>query len=108
MAAVAALGSVSTFEELLTALMDASNETRSRAEALFEECKAHPEQLVSHTVRCLRTSGRPELRDLAAVLLRKVRSGSQVACSRHSPFSSSWRLARPRSGHASRPPRRRA
>ena len=74
-ASLAALSSPAAYEELLTALMDASNETRSCAEALFEECKKlHPEQLIAFTVRCLRTSCRQELRDLTAVLLRKARA----------------------------------
>ena len=60
--------STPNFEALLAALMDVTNTTRSAAEALFERCKAHPEQLVAALVRCLRTSAREELRELSAVL----------------------------------------
>lgn len=63
------------FEALLSALMGVDNTQRGAAEAVFERCKAFPEALVAQLVRCLRLCDRRELRELSAVLLRKVRRG---------------------------------
>ena len=61
------------FEALLDALCGVDNTQRASAEAVFTAAKAHPEPLVAQLVRCLRTCARQELREMAAVLLRKVR-----------------------------------
>jgi|APGre2960657444_1045066.scaffolds.fasta_scaffold01213_6 hypothetical protein len=70
----AVLEQAAAFEALLVALTSASNEERGGAESCFERCKASPEALVGALVRSLRTSGAQETRELAAVLLRKVRA----------------------------------
>lgn len=76
------LESPASFEAMLVGLTETSNDTRSAAEALFERCKALPEALIAQTVRCLRTSGRSDMRDLSAVLLRKARAPAARRASR--------------------------
>ena len=68
------------FEALLSALMGVDNTQRGAAEAVFERCKAFPEALVAQLVRCLRLCDRRELRELAAVLLRKARLRGALSC----------------------------
>lgn len=62
------------FEMLIQKLMSPSNEERGHAEALFNECKKHPDVTVTHLARLLRGSQSVEARGLAAILLRKVKS----------------------------------
>ncbi|CAN6454217.1 unnamed protein product [Victoria cruziana] len=61
-----------SFETLIAHLMSTSNEQRSRAEALFNLCKSNqPDALALKLVHLLQLSPQPELRAMAAILLRK-------------------------------------
>ena len=106
------LETAANYEALLVGLTETNNDTRSAAEALFERCKAHPEALIAQTVRCLRTSGRSDMRDLSAVLLRKARPSAPPAGRRPAALTlggaRSCSPARARSGRSCLPPLRRA
>lgn len=76
----AVLGSdQAAFEALLEKLMSPTNEERDRAEAVFEECKQHPDHIVTKLAQTLSSSPRIELRGLAAVLLRKIITKDDVS-----------------------------
>ncbi|XP_022718871.1 importin-5-like [Durio zibethinus] len=61
------------FETLISHLMSSSNDQRSQAESLFHLAKeTQPDSLSLALCRVLSSSLRPELRALAAVLLRKI------------------------------------
>lgn len=66
-------------ETLLKMLMSPSNAERGQAEGLFEECKKHPDPLVTTLVLVLHHSQAQENRAMAAVLLRKVITKDQVS-----------------------------
>eukprot|EP00897_Mesotaenium_endlicherianum_P006572 jgi/Mesen1/5943/ME000301S05074 len=68
-----------TFEPLVEQLMSPSNDVRGQAEAVFNQCKQHPDALVTKLVETLRSSPKAELRGLCAVLLRKVITKDQVS-----------------------------
>ncbi|KAF3788611.1 Importin-5 [Nymphaea thermarum] len=60
------------FETLIAHLMATSNDQRSQAEALFNLCNSnHPDALALKLVVLLQSSPQPELRAMAAILLRK-------------------------------------
>ncbi|GBG66984.1 hypothetical protein CBR_g74670 [Chara braunii] len=67
------------FDLLVEKLMSPSNEERGQAETIFNECKQHPEQLVTKLVQTLRANGKSELRAMSAVLLRKVITKDEVS-----------------------------
>lgn len=60
------------FEQLLGQLMANSNEQRSQAESVFNDCKKNPEPLVGQLMATLQQSKDDTIRSLCAVLLRKV------------------------------------
>lgn len=67
-------GDAGAFETLLRMLMATDNEQRSQAENMFEEIQKSPDVCASQLIRGLRAPAGAELRSLAAVLLRRVRS----------------------------------
>lgn len=73
-------GDQAAFEALLTAMMSASNEQRTQAEAVFGELKKHPDACVSQLIRSLRNSPDLQCRSLCAVMLRKVRGAVRGCC----------------------------
>ena len=73
-------GDQAAFEALLQAMMSASNEQRTHAEAVFNELKkASADATVSQLVRSLRHSPDVQSRSLCAVMLRKVRGAAAGA-----------------------------
>ena len=69
----ALLGSdTSSFEALIAQLMSPRNEDRGEAEQLFNLCRArHLDTFLLKLVFSLRSSSSPDVRSMAAVLLRK-------------------------------------
>jgi len=67
-------GDARAFETLLHMLMATDNEQRSQAETMFEEIQKTPDICASQLIRGLRAPEGAEVRSLAAVLLRRVRS----------------------------------
>ena len=69
----ALLGSdTSSFEALIAQLMSPRNEDRGQAEQLFNLCRArHLDTFLLKLVFSLRSSSSPDVRSMAAVLLRK-------------------------------------
>ncbi|MBA0626541.1 hypothetical protein Godav_004195 [Gossypium davidsonii] len=61
------------FETLVSHLMSSSNEQRSHAEALFNLCKqSDPDALCLRLAHLLQVCTQPEIRAMAAILLRKL------------------------------------
>ncbi len=60
------------FETVLEQMLSADNEARHAAEAIFEESKKSPDELVLNLVKGMRASPRVEHKNLCAVLLRRV------------------------------------
>ena len=83
-AASAVLGDPIAFEALVAQLLLPDNDARTRAEAVFDGLKAHPDGCVQHLLRCLRQSPAVENRAFCAIMLRKVcamAGGGAQACS---------------------------
>jgi len=77
----AVLYNPANFDALVTALLSADNDTRKQGEAVFEQLKAHPDGLLTNSLRVVRQSQSAEHRSFCAILLRKVRGrGSDSMC----------------------------
>ena len=60
------------FEQLVSQLLSADNESRKQAEAAFEQLKANPDVCCGNLMAVMRTSGNAEHRSFAAIMLRKA------------------------------------
>ena len=86
------------FEQLLSSLMSAANEERSLAERLFQGGKSQPDALCAQLMRCLRTSSRPDAREMSAILLRKARAPGGSIHAESDAFALLLLLLRPARG----------
>jgi hypothetical protein len=59
-------------------LLSPNNETRQAAEAVFEESKKSPDELVVNLVQGMRASPQAEHKHICTVLLRRVSVAIQV------------------------------
>jgi hypothetical protein len=60
------------FETVIQQMLSADNETRHAAEAIFEESKKSPDDLVVNLVQGMRASPQQEHKHMCAVMLRRV------------------------------------
>jgi hypothetical protein len=60
------------FETVIQQMLSSDNETRQAAEAIFEESKKSPDDLVVNLVQGMRASPQQEHKHLCAVMLRRV------------------------------------
>eukprot|EP01138_Halocafeteria_seosinensis_P006879 gb/GECG01007035.1/.p1 GENE.gb/GECG01007035.1/~~gb/GECG01007035.1/.p1 ORF type:complete len:1167 (+),score=159.06 gb/GECG01007035.1/:1-3501(+) len=69
--------SIDNFENILQALTTPNNDERRRAEQILEECKQRPDALLTSLIQATRHSNSPEIRALAAVILRRIISSEE-------------------------------